>query len=174
MATAQGGQDALAIAQNGGLSGQAADDADLDDTDDGLDDDDMMDKISSSPSIEDGGSSSSHNTLPSLFSPGGLDGSLSPLTPCHATASSPTSTSSTSDARSSSPYLEHPEYLPLDLSDQRTGGEPPESPGRCHHLLHGELLHEPMDGSSGDAAAVAAARPERPDAIFAPDRYHDY
>ncbi|EOO04447.1 putative sh3 domain-containing protein [Phaeoacremonium minimum UCRPA7] len=49
-------QDALAIAQNGGLSGNdaASDDGDLDadDADDGMDDD-MMDKISSSPSIED-------------------------------------------------------------------------------------------------------------------------
>lgn len=47
-------QDALAIAQNGGLTG--AEDADMADAegDDGLDDD-MMDKISSSPSIDDGG-----------------------------------------------------------------------------------------------------------------------
>ncbi|KAJ2894833.1 hypothetical protein MKZ38_007198 [Zalerion maritima] len=42
-------QDTLAIAQNGGT---ISDDADMDDVDDGLDDD--MDKISSSPSIEDG------------------------------------------------------------------------------------------------------------------------
>lgn len=49
-------QDALAIAQNGGISGHDVDDGDLDgDGDDGMDDD-MMDKISSSPSIEDGGS----------------------------------------------------------------------------------------------------------------------
>ncbi|KAI8282341.1 Tip elongation aberrant protein Tea4 [Colletotrichum sp. SAR11_57] len=45
-------QDALAIAQNGGTSGNS-DDGDMDDTDESLDDD-MMDKISSSPSIEDG------------------------------------------------------------------------------------------------------------------------
>lgn len=44
-------QDALAIAQNGGVS--SADEDDLD-GDDGDLDDDMMDKISSSPSIEDG------------------------------------------------------------------------------------------------------------------------
>ncbi|KAJ0387477.1 hypothetical protein COL922a_002301 [Colletotrichum nupharicola] len=44
-------QDALAIAQNGGTSGNS-DDGDMDDTDESLDDD-MMDKISSSPSIED-------------------------------------------------------------------------------------------------------------------------
>jgi hypothetical protein len=46
-------QDALAIAQNGGVSSAASDDGSMDDADDGMDDD-MMDKISSSPSIEDG------------------------------------------------------------------------------------------------------------------------
>lgn len=45
-------QDALAIAQNGGVS--SADEDDLDGDVDGDLDDDMMDKISSSPSIEDG------------------------------------------------------------------------------------------------------------------------
>ncbi|KAF4454737.1 hypothetical protein F53441_2815 [Fusarium austroafricanum] len=44
-------EDALAIAQNGGIS--SSDEGDLDGDDDL--DDDMMDKISSSPSIEDGG-----------------------------------------------------------------------------------------------------------------------
>lgn len=48
-------QDALAVAQNGGAS--SVDEDDLDDTD-GEMDDDMMDRISSSPSIEDGGFSS--------------------------------------------------------------------------------------------------------------------
>ncbi len=46
-------QDALAVAQNGGLAAEAAEE-DMDDVDDGLDDD-MMEKISSSPSIDDGG-----------------------------------------------------------------------------------------------------------------------
>ncbi|KAF7542959.1 hypothetical protein G7Z17_g11140 [Cylindrodendrum hubeiense] len=45
-------EDALAIAQNGGIS--SSDEGDLDGDADDLDDD-MMDKISSSPSIEDGG-----------------------------------------------------------------------------------------------------------------------
>ncbi|KAL2075801.1 hypothetical protein VTL71DRAFT_744 [Oculimacula yallundae] len=47
-------QDDLAIAQNGGLTGSRAEDADMADGegDDGMDDD-MMDKISSSPSIDD-------------------------------------------------------------------------------------------------------------------------
>jgi hypothetical protein len=49
-------QDDLAVAQNGGLTGSTAEDADMADAegDDGMDDD-MMDKISSSPSIDDGG-----------------------------------------------------------------------------------------------------------------------
>jgi hypothetical protein len=49
-------QDNLAVAQNGGLTGSTAEDAEMADAegDDGMDDD-MMDKISSSPSIDDGG-----------------------------------------------------------------------------------------------------------------------
>ena len=49
-------QDALAVAQNGGHTGSTAEDADMADAegDDGMEDD-MMDKISSSPSIDDGG-----------------------------------------------------------------------------------------------------------------------
>ncbi|KAG9243287.1 hypothetical protein BJ878DRAFT_125483 [Calycina marina] len=49
-------QDDLAVAQNGGLTGSIAEDADMADAegDDGIDDD-MMDNISSSPSIDDGG-----------------------------------------------------------------------------------------------------------------------
>ncbi|KAH8600490.1 hypothetical protein B0O99DRAFT_610792 [Bisporella sp. PMI_857] len=49
-------QDTLAVAQNGGLTGSTAEDAEMADAegDDGMDDD-MMDKISSSPSIDDGG-----------------------------------------------------------------------------------------------------------------------
>lgn len=48
-------QDNLAVAQNGGLTGSTAEDAEMADAegDDGMDDD-MMDKISSSPSIDDG------------------------------------------------------------------------------------------------------------------------
>lgn len=46
-------QDALAVAQNGGVS--SSDEGDLDGDGDTDLDDDMMDKISSSPSIEDGG-----------------------------------------------------------------------------------------------------------------------
>ena len=54
-------QDDLAVAQNGGLTGSTAEDADMADAegDDSMDDD-MMDKISSSPSIDDGGYSIPH------------------------------------------------------------------------------------------------------------------
>jgi len=56
-------QDQLAVAQNGGLTGSTAEDAEMADAE-GEDsmDDDMMDKISSSPSIDDGGYS-----LPQLW-----------------------------------------------------------------------------------------------------------
>lgn len=54
-------QDKLAVAQNGGLTGSTAEDAEMADAegDDSMDDD-MMDKISSSPSIDDGGCSLPH------------------------------------------------------------------------------------------------------------------
>ncbi|CAK7228001.1 protein phosphatase regulator [Sporothrix bragantina] len=55
-------QDALAVAQNGGLSTDVGDE-DMDDVDDEELDDDMMDKISSSPSIEDGGYLQTSDTL---------------------------------------------------------------------------------------------------------------
>lgn len=49
-------EDDLAVAQNGGAAGAEVVEEDIDDGDEGLDDDDDdMDKISSSPSIEDGG-----------------------------------------------------------------------------------------------------------------------
>ena len=77
-------QDALAIAQNGG---QEADDADLDAENEADMDDDMMDKVSSSPSIEDGGSPSA----------------LPPVGPRAAQSPCPGSPEVLSDARSSSP-----------------------------------------------------------------------
>ncbi|KAI1212233.1 uncharacterized protein F4807DRAFT_457732 [Annulohypoxylon truncatum] len=68
-------EDALAIAQNGGTTGANSDDGDLDASADDDLDDDMMDKISSSPSIEDGGCSS-----PPLVWPQRVD-SLKPIIP---------------------------------------------------------------------------------------------
>ncbi|KAK3333952.1 hypothetical protein B0T19DRAFT_440658 [Cercophora scortea] len=124
-------QDALAVAQNGGLGvHQADDDTDMDGETEVDMDDDMMDKISSSPSIEDGGSPL---TLPRvrLRRPG-----------------APQPSPNISDARSSSPYLEHPEYLPLDQLGQPADVASPETTPRRHHHLHGEFkARRPTDQS---------------------------
>lgn len=127
-------QDALAIAQNGGLSGQEADDGDLDGETEVDMDDDMMDKISSSPSIEDGGSTFA---LPRL-SPS-RSGPLSQS----ATLRRPLASPSVSDPRSSSPYLESPDHLPL-----KTGGQQGSQRGviqpsfPCHPCHHHHLPGE--------------------------------
>ncbi|RDW94699.1 hypothetical protein BP5796_00462 [Coleophoma crateriformis] len=104
-------QDTLAVAQNGGLTGSTAEDAEMagaegdDDMDD--EDDDMMDKISSSPSIEDGGYS-----LPKIW-PARMD-SLSPeMTPL-----SP-STLTQACNESSSPFVETPDHYPLRLQHEQ-------------------------------------------------------
>jgi hypothetical protein len=97
-------QDALAIAQNGGLSGQDTEDGDLDGDAEVDMDDDMMDKISSSPSIEDGGSTFG---LPALYST--RQGSPSRS----ATLRRLSPSADVGDPRSSSPYLESPDHLPL-------------------------------------------------------------
>ncbi|KAI0526632.1 hypothetical protein F5B22DRAFT_641774 [Xylaria bambusicola] len=102
-------QDALAIAQNGGVGGHADDDGDIEvNTDDDDLDDDMMDKISSSPSIEDGG-----YTLPPAW-PARIDSLRNSLS-IHDCSSSPVVT----EARSSSPYLELPDHFPLQLSEEQ-------------------------------------------------------
>lgn len=102
-------RDALAIAQNGGSG--ASDDGDMDTDGDGDLDDDMMDKISSSPSIEDGGCPPE---LPPCW-PARVDSLRSRFSRSpHVLPGSPV----LSEARSSSPYLEHPEYLPLPLDIQ--------------------------------------------------------
>lgn len=138
-------QDALAIAQNGGLSGTEADDADLE-ADPEVDmDDDMMDKISSSPSIEDGGSTSALPALPPS-NPDHSPQDLPAVLPSSPTAAAVDN--NVCDTRSSSPYLESPDHLPL-----RSGapeGVPPaatlpflaHSPGRYHHHRH----HNRRDG----------------------------
>ena len=117
-------QDALAVAQNGG---QEADDADLDAENEADMDDDMMDKMSSSPSIEDGGSPSA---LPPL-GPGPLQFPCQLALPC--------SPEGPSDAPSSFPYLEAPGHLPLGrLAFQGEAASlSPEL--RCHHHLKCEL-----------------------------------
>lgn len=123
----QAGQprDALAIAQNGGVSGGDVDDDDLSGDGDDSMDDDMMDKISSSPSIEDGASPSS--TEP--FWPRRID-SLHP--PPFA------SPSTNSDAGYFSPYFDHRAPLDLSISPEREGKAFFDSPSHHHHLAAGE------------------------------------
>lgn len=122
-------QDVLAVAQNGGLTGSTAEDADMADAegDDGLDDeDDMMDKISSSPSIDDGGYPLPLTLPQSSFS---LFRQITPI-------------SSTSQAcgESSSPFEEVPAFYPLrPLCDQVdkdvvTGAAASNSNYQYHHL----------------------------------------
>lgn len=133
-------RDALAIAQNGGLSGQDIEESDADgdaDGDDGMDDD-MMDKISSSPSIEDGGFPRSR-CVPSAW-PRRTD-SLKHLPFVRSPSASPASTD-LSDVRSSSPYLESPEYMPWQCAQEWTPSGPSglslDSPARRRHHLRGE------------------------------------
>jgi len=123
-------QDTLAVAQNGGLTGSTAEDAEMADAegDDGMDDD-MMDKISSSPSIDDGGYS-----LPHMW-PLRSD-SLSIETP---TKGSPSC--SQACCESSSPFVETPEYYPLrPLRDTSDKDVVPEVPEEKHHHLPGEYI----------------------------------
>lgn len=144
MATRQ--QDDLAVAQNGGLE---TEDADLDGDDGDLDDDDMMDKISSSPSIDDGGSPICH--LPPLQS----------FHNCASPCSSPAS-ASFSEARSSSPYLDQPDYLPLQLAHREADKSPAALPSRRHHHLPvsspGHLDAQPCD----EDTALGDNRQENP------------
>lgn len=126
-------QDDLAVAQNGGLE---TEDADLDGDDGDLDDDDMMDKISSSPSIDDGGSPTCHlPTLPSLHY-------------CASPCSSPAS-ACFSEARSSSPYLDQPDYLPLQLAQREADKSPAALLRRRHHHLP-RSAREPLVAQPGD------------------------
>ncbi|KAB5558531.1 hypothetical protein GE09DRAFT_1237863 [Coniochaeta sp. 2T2.1] len=113
-------RDILAIAQNGGSD---IDDGDLSGDGDDSMDDDMMDKISSSPSIEDGGfAPSSYPSWPRRTD------SLHP-------APSAFYRTPTSDARSCPPYLEPPEAYDLSPSRERGGKAILDSPSRHHHRL---------------------------------------
>ncbi|KUJ21947.1 uncharacterized protein LY89DRAFT_390052 [Mollisia scopiformis] len=131
-------QDNLAIAQNGGgLTGSTAEDADAE-GDDGMEDDDMMDKISSSPSIDDGG-----YPLPHLW----------PQRADSLTLSTPTKSPSPSQAccESSSPFVETPEYYPLGLPSDpidKDDGQGDHSDKYRH--LQGELLDVSRSESNYD------------------------
>jgi hypothetical protein len=99
-------EDNLAVAQNGGHSIRDDDSDTGGDTDESMDDD-MMDKISSSPSIEDGG------CAPPPLLPRDWPRRLDSLPPLGGRAS-PMSSPNPTEHGSSSPYLEPAEHLPID------------------------------------------------------------
>ncbi|KAK0674349.1 hypothetical protein QBC41DRAFT_213395 [Cercophora samala] len=148
-------QDALAIAQNGGLSGHEVDEADMDGETEVDMDDDMMDKISSSPSIEDGGLTSTLPTFPSSC----LSGSGRFLMRCSSDLSV------IGDARSSSPYLESPNYLPPVSTDGETERHQAVersyflSPARRHHHLDGEFELHGIPDTPQSAITFSPANP---------------
>jgi hypothetical protein len=115
------------VAQNGGLTGSSVEDAEMADAegDDSLDEDDMMDKISSSPSIDDGG----YSLLRSW--PLRYD-SLSLRT------SGSSSPGGGVMVASSSPYVDQPEFLPLNFLSQDPEQESFQR-SVPHRLAHGEL-----------------------------------
>ncbi|KAK4195562.1 hypothetical protein QBC40DRAFT_19236 [Triangularia verruculosa] len=147
-------QDALAIAQNGGLSGHEVDEADMDGETEVDMDDDMMDKISSSPSIEDGGFTSTFPTFPSCSSSSGRF-----LMRCSSDLSV------IGDARSSSPYLASPNYLPPMSTDGETERHQAVersyflSPACRHHHLDGEFELHGIPDTPQPAITFSPANP---------------
>ncbi|QSZ37031.1 hypothetical protein DSL72_009123 [Monilinia vaccinii-corymbosi] len=142
-------QDDLAVAQNGGSTASGGEDGDMADAegDDGMDDD-MMDKISSSPSIDDGGYS-----LPKIW-------------PSRSDSLSRASSSSFSQAcgESSSPFVEPPTFFPLQpMSDQLEmdlGQVAHEIQYHHHHL--GEYLDRANSTASNyDPDAPMPVTPEK-------------
>ncbi|KAM0074274.1 protein phosphatase regulator [Fusarium odoratissimum] len=126
-------EDALAIAQNGGVS--SSDEGELDGDDDL--DDDMMDKISSSPSIEDGGCSP-------VAAPVAWPRRVSSLP---SQRSSTPSISGSSGTRVCSPYPEPPNCVPSPCAIAQL---PRALPTKVrNHRLHGE--YNGRDEHSNDA-----------------------
>ncbi|KAI9736152.1 MAG: hypothetical protein M1834_001037 [Cirrosporium novae-zelandiae] len=125
--------------QNGGYDGMDSEDAELADAegdDDLLDDD--MDKISSSPSIEDGGCS----LLPPLW-PNRAD-SLQPL------STPPMTASPNSFFSSSSPYLATPEYFPLSEPVQNETSFAPEPMDFLTPQIIPQIVHVDEDNNDSD------------------------
>ncbi|WAO90874.1 SH3 domain-containing protein [Fusarium falciforme] len=130
-------EDALAIAQNGGIS--SSDEGDLDGDADDLDDD-MMDKISSSPSIEDGGCSP-------VIAPRAWPRRISSL-PGSLRSSSPTPSGS-SVTRVCSPYPEPLSYTP---SPGKLAQLPRALPATIqNHRLRGEYIDRDDDADETDS-----------------------
>lgn len=134
-------QDDLAVAQNGGMASQDNhEDGDVD-GDEGDLDDDMMDKISSSPSIDDGGST--YQLPPS-------DSFRFDASPGSSLASA-----CLGQARSMSPCLDLPDYLPLQQDTQHASrGYAGGFDSRHHHLLRNEFF----ESTSGDTSELASAQ----------------
>ncbi|KAF2873810.1 hypothetical protein BDV95DRAFT_605286 [Massariosphaeria phaeospora] len=113
-------QDETAVRLNGGMTGDG-DDGEMQDADEEDTDDDMMDKISSSPSIDDGGS------LPS-YHESWLERSSS-LTPASSPFQSPIASPSTC-VDSSSPFTTTPIHFPISAAPaRRPHGVPADSVG---------------------------------------------
>lgn len=108
------------MAQNG-AGGHSSDEADLDDDDEALDDD-MMDKISSSPSIDDGGCSLPIPQTPRRLShpPLGFGRESVPLLELGVP---PPASSASSEANEdgSSPLCDIPLHLPLAPASESSG-----------------------------------------------------
>lgn len=134
-------QDALAIAQNGGLTG--AEDAEMADAegDDGLDDD-MMDKISSSPSIDDGGYS-----LPQMW-PERFDSLSSTVTP----SNSP-SFPKNLVGRFSSSYVQTSDHYPQHFFTRHIDRAMLDPERLLPFLPHNEYV-EPRSNSIGEASSI--------------------
>jgi len=138
-------QDDLAVAQNGGMTGSTTEDAEMADAegDDGMDDD-MMDKISSSPSIDDGGYS------------------LPPLWPQRSTSLAPTPPKNSRSflqacvESSSSPFVETPDHFPVQPRLQPIDKDMAQGSlaTNNHHLL-GKYLDDLADTRFSDVAQYA-------------------
>lgn len=128
-------EDALAIAQNGGVS--SSDEGDLDGDADDLDDD-MMDKISSSPSIEDGGCRPVTVLAAWPRRVSSLPSSLRSSSPSLLELSS----------RPPTPYADAFEYLPNHTTDS-----PPQipSPDTFEQVQHHHLRCEHLNSDTCDA-----------------------
>ncbi|KAF4972935.1 hypothetical protein FSARC_629 [Fusarium sarcochroum] len=132
-------EDALAVAQNGGVS--SSDEGELDGDDDL--DDDMMDKISSSPSIEDGG-------CYSVTAPLAWPRRVSSL-PSSLRSSSP-SISGSSGTRICSPYPEPLKYAP---SPSTIAQLPRALPATIrNHRLQGEYSDRDENADADDSWAT--------------------
>ncbi|KAI0180872.1 hypothetical protein GGR52DRAFT_567130 [Hypoxylon sp. FL1284] len=167
-------EDALAIAQNGGVTGNASDDGDMDADADDLDDD-MMDKISSSPSIEDGGYS-----LPPPAWPQRVD-SLRPLLPLRHSSSSSTfseaKSSSTSFVLTESPSPQPPfrqaSKAPVDASICHLPGEYGESDTDATDIEDFDRRSLPDPESSIDKPVTTGLRLKGDDRPYSDDESNE-